>query len=386
MRIAIQQPALPAYRVPFFKRLGESCVNDDIVLHYGSEEPALTNAEPDGFKAIFNPFQTAKVAMVGKVFWHHTQWQIVDGRSYDAVVLSANMRFVSYWLALIRARINRVPVAVWGHGFSKSGRSFVRDWIRSLPLRLASAAVFYDHVTAERWVAAGIDQNRVFVAPNGLDSTAIESVRQTLGDQLGAKSALRRRIGLAADTPVLLFVGRLMPENRLDIAFQALASILLTHPDTRMAIIGAGEQEQRSLSSLASELNIEDAIIWVGEQYTERSLAEWFTAADLFVYPANVGLSLIHAFNYGLPAIICGPVSSHNPEVAALTHRVNGVVTEELSADSLAAAISSLLSSQQMLTSMGAAALKTVTYSHNVNQMVDAFQMLFQHLNALNRR
>ena len=39
----------------------------------------------------------------------------------------------------------------------------------------------------------------------------------------------------------------------------------------------------------------------LGSIYDEIELAPWFLTADAFVYPENIGLSILHAFGYGLP-------------------------------------------------------------------------------------
>ena len=59
----------------------------------------------------------------------------------------------------------------------------------------------------------------------------------------------------------------------------------------------------------------------------------------LFIYPGSVGLSLIHAYNYGLPSIIFSDMRYHMPESAAFKEGFNGISYKKDSATSLARSI-----------------------------------------------
>ena len=65
------------------------------------------------------------------------------------------------------------------------------------------------------------------------------------------------------------------------------------------------------------------------ELSNEEEISKLYNFCRCFVYPGEVGLSIIHAMSYGLPAIIHNNINHHNPEHAAFTNEVNGLVFDE---------------------------------------------------------
>lgn len=384
MRIAIQQPALPAYRVPFFRCLAEMAENHDVTVFYGSEEPALKNADPQDFKALFEPFREWQLPFVGAIRWHAIQLSLVRNKAYDLVVLSSNTRAVSFWLALLWARVLSRPVAIWGHGYSTQSKNRLRSWLRSLPMIMANAVVLYDDVTAERLLSQGFMPEKLYVAPNGLDAEVISQSIESVAGSNTSQQEIRNVLGLG-NGPVMLYVGRLQAANRLDLLIHALPQLQSNHPDIQFVVIGSGGAEKARLEGLSVELKVSDCIRWIGSLYDEKQLAPWMLAADVFVYPAKVGLSLVHAFNYGLPAVVCGPLDAHNPEIALIQDGGNSVVASELSANALAVAVGNILSDHSRLERMGTAAKALVRDRYNVVAMATTFTRMFDDIARMKR-
>ena len=378
LRVAIQQPSLPAYRVPVFRALAADPALD-LSVHYGSEEPALANAAPDGFEGRCTPFARVAPGRGPGLMWHAAQWRLVDGRRADVAILCWNARFVSLWAALLRARLNGVPVALWGHGYSKTGTSRLRDAVRRLPARLARAVVVYDERTAAALVDAGYEPARVFVAANGLDGQAIAAAREA-ARRAPDRLAWRAAHDVAAG-PVLISVGRVFADNRLDVAVEALPRLAARHPDVRLVVVGGGDAEELArLAARAEALGVGTRLRLAGPLYDEAELARWMDAADVFVYPRNVGLSLIHAFNHALPAVVAAPRSAHNPEIAVLEDGVNGRLAESLDAGSFADAVAAILAEPTRHAAMREAALASVRDTHNLDSVTAAFRRLVDFL------
>ena len=182
------------------------------------------------------------------------------------------------------------------------------------------------------------------------------------------------------DGPVLVYLGRVQPENRVDLLITGFATVLSSYSTCKLVIIGEAEAEKHKLSVLAESLGVADNVIWAGAIYNERELAPWMMASDLFVYPCNVGLSLIHAFNYGLPAILCEPLAQHNPEVAVVEVDKNAVLASTQSGDALSDAIDKVLQNEDFKDRLGNRALASVKSSHNISAMVAEFVRLIHKL------
>lgn len=376
IRVAIQQPSLPKYRVPLYQHLA-SLPGTTLTLQYGSEEPALRNVAPDGFAGEMTPFSTLPAGPLGKLFWHPAQWRVVDPRRSDVAILCWNARFLSLLPALVRARLKGVPTALWGHGFSKAEASW-RARLRWLPARLANALIFYDFNTARQWAAEGLAEEKIFVAPNGLDSQRIARAAAPWRDDPAALARFRDE-HLAEAGPVMIYIGRIEPANRLDLAIDGLAELSQTHPGARLVVIGKGAPEA-ALRHQASQRGVGDQVIWVGERYDEAEIAPWMLSADVLVYPSNAGLSLIHGFNYGLPAIACAPRAAHNPEIWALEDGGNGIVTRRADGISIAEACRQVVDDPRGHLAMRAKALDSARTTYNLEAVGRTFERLIQYL------
>ena len=220
-------------------------------------------------------------------------------------------------------RRHNVPVLLWGHGYSKHPHRY-KHWYRNLVGREADGVLLYTHTVADALVRnARFDPSRVFVAQNALDQTPIAQAREAWLAKPRALAEFRTKNRLnPANT--LLFVSRLLPENRPHLLLEGFRRLLKTRPDAHLAIIGEGPDERR-LRALASRLGIEPRVRFLGPIFDENALAPWMLSAGLFAYPVNIGLSLMHAFGYGLPTVTSDALHRHGPEIEALVHGVNGL-------------------------------------------------------------
>ena len=114
----------------------------------------------------------------------------------------------------------------------------------------------------------------------------------------------RRRLGVAGEGPVVLYVGRLDPEKsvgRVLLAFERIASIV---PDARLVLVGHGTEAER-LQIQARHLTARDRITFVGVR-AHDALPQCYQAADLFLFASETetqGLVLAEAAACGLPAV-----------------------------------------------------------------------------------
>jgi len=368
IRLVVEQPSLAKYRLPVFRELA-SRPEINLALLYG-EAPGIPNVEPDGFNGRHVPMWHRKIA--GQIIrWHRAQWQAAGRKDADVLLFSWNVRYLSLIPSLLRARLHGKPVILWGHGYSKREHG-LRRIIREMVPRLATAILLYDRTTAERLVASGMKRERVFVAPNAIDQTPIAEARLTwLADpQRLARFCDEHDL---RDRPMLLFVSRLDPRNRCELLIEATAELRKQFPRLVTVFIGNGSEERTRLQELADQLSIGDGVRFLGGIYDEMGLAPWFLSADAFVYPANIGLSILHAFGYGVPVVTSDAVEQQNPEIVALRHESNGLLYRDGSVPDLVAAIARLLENRELRSRMSAAAMKTAEVEFTVPRMVDGF-------------
>jgi glycosyltransferase involved in cell wall biosynthesis len=365
IRLVIQQPSLAKYRQPVFRALS-NYPDIDLKLLYGSR-PDLPNVEAEGFDA--EPVYLWQKKLRGQqIFWHSAQWKSASLSVADVLILTWNPRYISLMPTLIKAKARGIPTILWGHGYSKTENT-VRKRIRLATTRLATALLFYNQTAADQYIREGVDPEKVFVARNSLDQTPIREARLAWQQDPARLTAFReeQRIGPG---PNFLFVSRFDPLNRLDMLIRAAAEMQSEFPHLQVLVIGKGETEQKNLEALAESLRVSDRVRFVGSIYDEMQLAPWFLSSDVFCYPANIGLSLLHAFGYGLPVVTSDNVASQNPEIEALKPGQNGLFYEDGSVAALAQALRTIVTDRELAARMSAEAIRTVEEEFSLPTMV----------------
>jgi glycosyltransferase involved in cell wall biosynthesis len=369
IRVTIVQPSLAKYRVPVFRELARR-PGIDLRVVYGSVK-GLDNVDADGFEAI--PSNRWQPAIFGQgLVFNRADWTYATRRWSDVIVFQWTPRSLSLVPAMLRARSAGVPRILWGHGYAKDERARRRG-ARKILTRFASALVFYEPTTREAYVRDGWDASRAFVALNSLDHGPIEEARRCWLERPDQLDKFRQEHRIHGG-PVILFVSRLHPNNRVDLLIRATAKLAAEIPGLKTVIIGNGLAEKARLETLARETNATDRVIFQNGIYDELKLAPWFLSASVFCYPAHVGLSLIHALWYGLPIVTSDNLAAQNPEVVALQNNVNGLLYEHGSAESLAVALRSILTNDKQRAAMADAARRSVEDKFTIRRMVDGLE------------
>lgn len=372
IRLVIQQPALPKYRLPVFRELARR-PGIDLRIFYG-ETPGLSNIDATDLATHHAPMKSLRIGGQ-ELFWHAPQLRYATRAATDVLILSWSTRYASLVPALLRARKNGVPTILWGHGYSKREAAW-RAWPREKIAGLATALMFYNHTAANAYRDRGWDPQRLFVALNALDQTPIQAARKHWLDRPDDLARFRREHGLggASGGPTILFVSRFEPANRIDLLIRASAVLRQRHPGLQTIIIGKGEPEETRLKQLTASLGLTDCVRFPGAIYDEMHLAPWFLSANAFCYPANIGLSLLHAFGYGLPTVTSDRTESQNPEIEALRPDDNGLLYRHDDPMSLAETLDRLLSDPALAARMSGAAHRTATERFTLGNMVNGME------------
>jgi glycosyltransferase involved in cell wall biosynthesis len=180
----------------------------------------------------------------------------------------------------------------------------------------------------------------------------------------------------------VLFVSRLQPANQVDLLVQATGQLSRQIPGVKTVILGNGAAEKTRLQAIARQQRLGDSLVFVDGVYDEMKLAPWFLSAKVFCYPANIGLSLIHALWYGLPVVTSDQLESQNPEIVALEHGANGLIYKHGSRESLVEALRTILGDQTLQASMSQAAQRTVENTYTIPHMVDGMEAAIRHAHS----
>lgn len=119
----------------------------------------------------------------------------------------------------------------------------------------------------------------------------------------GDRQRFRQRLGIDADRPVALFVGRVAHEKNIGFLLRALIHARRAQPELLLVIAGEGPA-LRGLREQAEALRLTAHVRFVGYLDRARELRDCYAAADVFVFSSRTetqGLVLLEAMAAGLP-------------------------------------------------------------------------------------
>jgi len=371
LRILLVQQFFPAYRIPVFSKLASHPAVELTLLH-GTEggiapgERGLQNVEAE------MPFRVvqARIRRLGfrgkAVLWFSEAVDLVRSERFDVVIHN----FATRWASLGKTRRLQQrkghKFILWGIGFSQTATPFL-DMLRVQMVHRADAAILYSDTARARYMRLGSLPNKLFVARNCVQFSSIEKAmaactRARLAD-------FRRRYGID-QAPVLLSVGRIAENKRLDLLIKAGSILRSSWKDLRIVLIGEGP-EKIALQRLARDMRLDGCVIFPGAITDERELAPWFLSSDLVVAPGQIGLLAIHAAAYGRPLVTSDNPVMHGPEVETFVPDVTGSSYTYGNAGELAERLAYVLSNGDRRAQFGKNAYAHIRKECGVGKMVN---------------
>jgi len=340
-RVAIVQPAVLEYSVPFFARLIAAAEKEGIHVDvFRGETPSTIRAREDSGDATF-------VRMLGTREW------IVRGRSlfykapapvrrggYDLVILEQAIRNIeSYELV---ARMGRRRIAFWGHGRTYTKELAPRE--EALKRWLTRRATWFFGYT-ERGVDAvvehGFPRDRTTILNNTIDTDALRSDLSAISETEVAE--FRRQHDLRGSTA--LYLGALDTYKRISFLLGSASIAHQKSSDFRLLIAGNGSDRP-----LVDEFVARNSwAIYLGKVHG-RDKARALKAAQAVSIPGAIGLMALDSLVAGTP-IVTTDNPYHGPEFDYLADGTTTVVTpndEHSYADGLVAFLADLPRQQEM--------------------------------------
>lgn len=215
-----------------------------------------------------------------------------------------------------------------------------------------------------RRIIAISDAVHRFLAAAGLPAEKLVTVHYGLDQLPGEASEVQPdELGIAADAPVILAIGRLTEQKDHPTLLRSFARAHVNHPRAVLVILGIGPLEART-RALVEELGLNGAVFMPGR----LEIRDWLDRADLFVHTSRwegFGMVLLEAMLAGLP-IIATRVSAV-PEVVADGH--TGLLFEAGDDAGIGGAIDALLTNRLLATRLGAAGLARAQDRFSVERM-----------------
>lgn len=288
----------------------------------------------------------------------------------DVLVLCGEPRNLAMMLVALKAKFRRIPIVWWGHHMSATSKMW-RARIRFFMMHIIrpDAILVYTNAGVEWMKRMGFSRYRLFATGNTIDQ---EPIKKELAywskDKVDAFVAQHKLV----DKKILLLCSVLRPKVRICQAVRAVASEALTSRNVILVVIGDGP-ERAAAQALAEELKVADRILWVGALYEQHEMAPWFLAAQAFVYPGSIGLSILHSMSYGLPVVVHGNMEHQMPEFEVMEAGVTGLTFRENDVDDFVAKITEVLDDELKRSEMSRRSRELAFEKYSMDNMVGNF-------------
>ncbi len=308
-----------------------------------------------------------------KLVWQFLPfWEI--WKKYDIVFVAGNPRYISQALLATFLRLFGKKVVIWGQVHTFSNNKITKK-IRLFWLRWFDHFLVYTEHEKVILARQGFRNKNIVSINNGLEQ---EKINRAIGywhderlEQWQNSHRLQNKI------PVLS-CGRLLT-GKYDLMVEALPLLLDSIPNLYWCIIGDGPGRQ-ALEQKTTALGISEGVHFVGAVYEEKALAPWFMSAKLFIHPGAIGLSLLHAFGYGLPVVTHNNANTHGPEYALFEDGLTGQSFESGNLADLVDKVITMLTKRKELEAMGKRVKAIVQTQYNSKVMVRRFLDMAQNV------
>ena len=213
--------------------------------------------------------------------------------------------------------------------------------------------------------AGGVRESKVSVVHSGVEPRA----------DLPPRAEIRRSLGFPEGANIVGSVGALVDHKGQRFLIEAAPIVLRQRPQTKFILVGDGEQAG-ALKTLASELNVDDAIMFTGYQSNAH---EYISAFDVFVAPSlmeGLNTSILDAMMLGRPVV--GATAGGIPEI--IEHEKTGLLVPPRNARALAEAILDLLSHQDKSKRLALAGHSRAVAEFTADQMVEGTIAVYESL------
>jgi glycosyltransferase involved in cell wall biosynthesis len=290
-------------------------------------------------------------------------------------IIHAHEFFSPATTAIAAKALLRVPVVVTAHRSGQLGdvavlqrRVLGKQRLATLVRSVDAFVTISNEIDAEL-AATGIPPDRRFTVPNGVDTARFHPA------PAGAKTRLRAEAGLP-DVPIVVFVGRLAPEKRVEHLVGIWPQVRSAHPDAILLILGSGPDG-------ATLRNAAGPGVRFGGEIDDVSA--YLRAADVFVLPSvaeGLSVAMLEAMASGI-AVVATAVGGASD---VIEHSRNGWLVPADDVAALRDAITTLLGDRECAEALGARARDTIVRDYSLPAIAERTHAMYQRLVARDAR
>jgi glycosyltransferase involved in cell wall biosynthesis len=226
------------------------------------------------------------------------------------------------------------------------------------------------HATKDEMTAAGLSPASISVIHNAIDTEVWSPLRAT--------GNLRAEWGMDKTSPVIGYVGRIMPEKDLETWLRAAALVAEKYPRARFVLVGDGRDGEtlHQLQKLVAMLGIAERVIFPGYR---QHLWPVYATFDLFVLSSRrEGLPncLLEAMAMALPVVTTDTAGAKE----LVLDGESGFVLPQGDVHGLALAIMALMDDHQLRRRMGQAGRGRVEREFSFARRLQRIESLYEHV------
>jgi glycosyltransferase involved in cell wall biosynthesis len=303
----------------------------------------------------------------------------VGSKNVDVILAHHHNHHLAALSCYFLSKIRKVPYCIFVHDLLTYGET------SSLPTRvydklffvlnsaiLKKADVVFVQSTG---IKKCIDHKNVVVLPN------CTPIRDMSKQNEGATLALRKRLGIE-DNPVLLFLGTATEDRGLVLLVRSIADLVSMGYTKVVAVFVGRAPDMPRLINLASELKVENHLIFTGEVPHEE-VPVYLQMADIAVGPLALPPTL-----YTLPVKILEYMAAEKPTIALkgsipdglFIHKQNGLLLNQINERELTQLLVYLLENPEDSKSIGARARQSLISTFDSKRVV---QQLYDKLTSI---
>jgi hypothetical protein len=307
-KVCLVEPVLTNYLAPVLEELSEFCAVDVLA------SPVATG---DSFGQVslrtsphLRQFAVKTIKVLGSSRFGMYQCGLVRyliRERPDALIVSANPRYISFWTSLLCARILGIPSYAHGHGLYKKTRvSFFHKWMYFVLFRLVQSYICYAPIVAATFLANGFDQKKLSIAENSIVNKFRVAPQEKTGKEMG-----------------VLFIGRLREGCNIGRLKRAIERLRIEDGmPIVLHIVGDGRRRDE-----LGPAPLPPWLIHYGLVYDLEVIQTISRDCAIGCYPGSAGLSTVHYMSLSLVPVVHDNLASHQgPEPSYVEQKTNGIL------------------------------------------------------------
>jgi glycosyltransferase involved in cell wall biosynthesis len=282
-------------------------------------------------------------------------------------------RCLSSFNAVYFAQLRNIPSVLTPHGIYPT-RSVMNGLAKAVFDRVFGRLLlsFSDKIIAlsehnrRLLLQVGASADKIVMVPNGVNIEDYANLRRS-------KEILDE---LNSDGPLLLYVGRIDWNKRVENVVEAMPLILKDFPSARFVLVGPDYGNYvNMLMDLARKLEVEHSLVIAGNVSRDK-LRQFYSVADVFLLPSSYegfGLSMLEAMSSRIPVI----ASSSGGPGDILDHEVHAWLLKESTPDEISKSVYAVLKDDSLRENLVKKAFELVKRKYTWKSVVDRLEMVY---------